>query len=214
VVVSVLAGHSEELGTSCREKVVKFSGGITVVVTVRLLVTNSEDSNLLIGKVEFGEDIVEPVIPAGSGALLVGTSVPSGGTDDKSISSGDIIIAGIIDVNGFGSSGFGDVSGNGFGVSGGGGVVKSNSVQGGGGRGLVHGRSESFGGGQEGGDDGGVAGKHDVDYFEFVCKYSKDKIVWSVKLMLMLMLNEEIPTTTTMLRENMRDAIKSFYREY
>lgn len=28
-----------------------------------------------------------------------------------------------------------------------------------------------------------------------------------------LMLNEEIPTPTTMLRENVRDAIRSFYRE-
>jgi septum formation topological specificity factor MinE len=39
------------------------------------------------------------------------------------------------------------------------------------------------------------------------CKISKDKIVC------MKLLNEEVPTTTTMLRENMRDAIKSFSRE-
>merc|ERR1712194_835034 len=131
VVVSVLAGHTENLGTLGGEKVVKLSGGITVVVTVRLLVANTEDGNLLSVDVEVGEGVVEPVIPRGSGSLLISSSVPGRGTDDESIGSGDVAFRRISDVFGGSTSFIGNVPGNGFRVSGGGGVVKSNSVQGG-----------------------------------------------------------------------------------
>merc|ERR1719491_2232193 len=164
VVVSVLAGHTENLGTLGGEEIVKLSGGITVVVTVRLLVAHTEDGDLLSINIEVGEGIVEPVIPRGSRSLLISTSVPSRGTDDKAVSSGDGGIFGITDVLGFSTDGISDVSGNGFGVSGGGGVVKSNRVEGGGGRGSVHGRSEGFSGGQEGGNEDCVLGKHFDDF--------------------------------------------------
>mmetsp|Transcript_25352 Transcript_25352/g.55677 ORF Transcript_25352/g.55677 Transcript_25352/m.55677 type:complete len:220 (-) Transcript_25352:15-674(-) len=161
VVVSLLAGHTENLGTLGGEKIVELSGGITVVVTVGLLVTNTEDGDLLSVDVEVGEGVVEPVVPRGSRALFVGTRVPGRGTDDESVGSGDLVIGGVTDVVDVeASGGFGDVGGNGLGVSGGSRVVEVDGLEGGGGRSLAHGRSKGFGGGHEDGEDGGVAGEH------------------------------------------------------
>ena len=167
MVVSFLAGHTENFGTFGSEQVVKFSGGITVVVAVGLLVTDTKDGNLLSINVEVGEGIVEPVIPRGSRSLLVGSSVPGRGTDDEGIGSGDLGIGCIANVIGTCTDFVSDVCGDGFGVSGGSGVVKPDCIQCSVDWGLVHGWSKSFSRGHEGGGNDGVAGKH-FDDVEFV----------------------------------------------
>merc|ERR1719491_431150 len=47
MVVSLSGGQSVDLGSGGGELVVQFTGGITVVVRVRLLISASEDGDLL-----------------------------------------------------------------------------------------------------------------------------------------------------------------------
>merc|ERR1712028_64787 len=97
VIVSLLAGHTENFGSLGGEKVVQFAGGVAVVVTVRLLITDTKDCDFLSVDVKIGKCIVEPVIPRGTRSLFVGTGVPRWCADDQSIGSSDFIIGRITD---------------------------------------------------------------------------------------------------------------------
>ena len=57
VAVTLLTSHSIDLAALGSEKIVEFSSGITVVLVVTLLVTNSKNGNLLTRNIKVGEGI-------------------------------------------------------------------------------------------------------------------------------------------------------------
>merc|ERR1712087_209956 len=129
VVVSISGSESVYLASLFYKFVVKFTSCVAVVIRVRLLVSTSENCNLLSIKLKIGKSVVEPVIPRGSRALLISSSVPSRGSYNKSISSSNIVIGSISDIVSVSSAGFSDVSGNCLGVSSRSGVPDRSSVK-------------------------------------------------------------------------------------
>merc|ERR1719353_465759 len=98
VVVVVGAGEAHESAAGGLELVVELSGGIAVVVSVALLVSNAKDGDLLSAEIEAGESLVEPLVPGGARALRVGAGVPRGGTDDEGVVGRSIGIANVLEV--------------------------------------------------------------------------------------------------------------------
>jgi len=155
VVVSLSGGESVHFASLLYELVVKLTGGIAVVVSVRFLIPTAENSNLLSDKVEVGKSVVEPVVPGGSRALLVSSCMPSRGTYNKCVGSGDFINRSISDIVGLKSTGFSDVTGNSFGVSSRSGIPKRSHIKDGGlSERSVGDWGPRFGGGNSGKGDG------------------------------------------------------------